>query len=215
MPLCLVIYFIYHKNKMVEVINKRIKDFSKTADCIQTILIFLIALLVPTFLGQLIKEFFGAGSVITQNSQLIVGSVVNTALIVTAINIKGWKKIAGIITMPSISTILSGYVFKSASPYMVYMIPAIWLGNFALVYSYKLIMLSKEKNYILAGLVGIITKVLLIGAGFMILKLFNVFPEKLISTLQTAMTTTQLITATIGAIIGFGIYGLEKRKVKE
>ena len=117
--------------------------------------------------------------------------------------------------MPSISTILSGYVFKSASPYMVYMIPAIWLGNFALVYSYKLIMLSKEKNYILAGLVGIITKVLLIGAGFMILKLFNVFPEKLISTLQTAMTTTQLITATIGAIIGFGIYGLEKRKVKE
>ncbi len=210
-----MIYFIYHKNKMVEVINKRIKDFSKTADCIQTILIFLIALLVPTFLGQLIKEFFGAGSVITQNSQLIVGSVVNTALIVTAINIKGWKKIAGIITMPSISTILSGYVFKSASPYMVYMIPAIWLGNFALVYSYKLIMLSKEKNYILAGLVGIITKVLLIGAGFMILKLFNVFPEKLISTLQTAMTTTQLITATIGAIIGFGIYGLEKRKVKE
>ena len=210
-----MIYFIYHKNKMVEVINKRIKDFSKTADCIQTILIFLIALLVPTFLGQLIKEFFGAGSVITQNSQLIVGSVVNTALIVTAINIKGWKKIEGIITMPSISTILSGYVFKSASPYMVYMIPAIWLGNFALVYSYKLIMLSKEKNYILAGLVGIITKVLLIGAGFMILKLFNVFPEKLISTLQTAMTTTQLITATIGAIIGFGIYGLEKRKVKE
>lgn len=197
---------------MVEVINKRIKDFSKTVDCIQIILIFLIALLVPTFLGQLIKEVFGAGSVITQNSQLIVGSVVNTALIVTAINIKGWKKIAGIITMPSISTILSGYVFKSASPYMAYMIPAIWLGNFALVYSYKLIMLSKEKNYFLAGVVGIVTKVLIIGAGFMLLRLFNVFPEKLVTTLQTAMTTTQLITASIGAVIGFGIYELEKRK---
>ncbi len=200
---------------MVEVINKRIKDFSKTVDCIQTILIFLIALLVPTFLGQLIKEVFGAGSVITQNSQLIVGSVVNTALIVTAINIKGWKKIAGIITMPSISTILSGYVFKSASPYMAYMIPAIWLGNFALVYSYKLIMLSKEKSYILAGVVGIVIKVLLIGAGFMVLRLFNVFPAKLVTTLQTAMTTTQLITATVGAVIGFGIYGLEKRNIKE
>lgn len=207
-----MIYYIYHKNKMVEVINKRIKDFSKTVDCIQTILIFLIALLVPTFLGQLIKEVFGAGSIITQNSQLIVGSVVNTALIVTAINIKGWKKIAGIITMPSISTILSGYVFKSASPYMAYMIPAIWLGNFALVYSYKLIMLSKEKNYFLAGVVGIVTKVLIIGAGFMLLRLFNVFPEKLVTTLQTAMTTTQLITASIGSVIGFGIYELEKRK---
>lgn len=198
---------------MVEVINKRIKDFSKIVDCIQTILIFLIALLVPTFLGQLIKEFFGAGSVITQNSQLIVGSVVNTALIVTAINIKGWKKIVGIITMPSISTILSGYVFKSASPYMAYMIPAIWLGNFVLVYSYKLIMLSKEKNYILAGMVGIVTKVLIIGLGFMLLRLFNVFPEKLVTTLQTAMTTTQLITATIGSVIGFVIYKLEKKKI--
>jgi len=200
---------------MVEVINKRIKDFSKSVDCIQTILIFLISLLVPTFLGNLIKTVFGAGSVITQNSQIIVGSVVNTALIVTAINLKGWKKIAGIITMPSISTILSGYVFKSASPYMAYMIPAIWLGNFALVYSYKLIMISKEKNYILASLVGIVTKVLIIGAGFMLLRVFNVFPEKLITTLQTAMTTTQLITATIGAAIGFGIYGLEKKSVKE
>ncbi len=200
---------------MVEVINKRIKDFSKSVDCIQTILIFLISLLVPTFLGNLIKTVFGAGSVITQNSQIIVGSVVNTALIVTAINLKGWKKIAGIITMPSISTILSGYVFKSASPYMAYMIPAIWLGNFALVYSYKLIMISKEKNYILASLVGIVTKVLIIGAGFMLLRAFNVFPEKLITTLQTAMSTTQLITATIGAAIGFGIYGLEKKSVKE
>ena len=210
-----MIYFIYHKNKMVEVINKRIKDFSKTADCIQTILIFLIALLVPTFLGQLIKEFFGAGSVITQNSQLIVGSVVNTALIVTAINIKGWKKIAGIITMPSISTILSGYVFKSASPYMVYMIPAIWLGNFALVYSYKLLMLAKEKNYFLAGIVGVITKVIIIASGFMILKAFNVFPAKLVNTLQIAMTTTQAITALIGVIVASGIYGLEKKSIKD
>lgn len=51
---------------MVEVINKRIKDFSKTIDIIQTILFFLIALLVPTFLGNLIKIVFGAGSVVTR-----------------------------------------------------------------------------------------------------------------------------------------------------
>ena len=132
---------------MESIINKRVKDFSKNADLIQTISIFLLALLVPTFLGQLIKNIFGAQSIITQNSQLIVGSIVNTALIMSAINLKGWKKILGVVTMPSISTILSGYVFKSASVYMVYMIPAIWVGNFALVYAYKLIMLSKEKHY--------------------------------------------------------------------
>lgn len=197
---------------MESIINKRVKDFSKTVDLIQTIAIFLLALLVPTFLGQLIKTIFGAQSIVTQNSQLIVGSIVNTALIVTAINLKGWKKVLGVVTMPSISTMLSGYVFKSASVYMVYMIPAIWIGNFVLVYAYKWIMLSKEKHYFLAGVMGIVAKVLVIAGGFMLLKAFNIFPAKLVTTLQTAMTTTQLITATIGTFIAFGIYKLEKNK---
>jgi len=200
---------------MESIINKRVKDFSKNADLIQTISIFLLALLVPTFLGQLIKNIFGAQSIITQNSQLIVGSIVNTALIMSAINLKGWKKILGVVTMPSISTMLSGYVFKSASVYMVYMIPAIWIGNFVLVYMYKLLMLSKEKHYFLAGIVGVITKVIIIASGFMILKAFNVFPAKLVNTLQIAMTTTQAITALIGVIVASGIYGLEKKSIKD
>lgn len=194
---------------MESVINKRVKDFSKDVDLVQTITIFLLALLVPTFLGQLIKTTFGAESIITQNSQIIVGSVVNTALIMAAINLKGWKKVLGVVTMPSVSTMLSGYVFKSASVHMVYMIPAIWIGNFVLVYAYKLIMLSKERNYFFAGIAGVLAKVIVIAAGFMILKAFNIFPEKLITTLQTAMTTTQLITASIGAFIAFGIYKME------
>ncbi len=197
------------------IINKRITDFSKATDTIQTILIFLIALLVPTFLGEILNKVFGATSVIATNSQLIIGSIVNTALVVTAINLKGWKKIIGVVTMPSISTILGGYVFKSASVYMVYMIPAIWLGNFALVYSYKAILLGKQKNYFLAGIVGIIIKVAIIFTSFNILNLFGIFPEKLVSTLQTNMGAVQAITATIGVVIAFVIYELEKRKNKE
>lgn len=199
---------------MEQAINKRVKDFSKTSDTIQTILIFLLALLVPTFLGNIINNIFGKTSVIAQNSQIIVGSIVNTALIISAINLKGWKKILGVVTMPSISTILSGYVFKSASVYMVYMIPAIWIGNFVLIYAYKWIMLAKEKNYFLAGIIGIITKVLVIAGGFMLLKAFGIFPDKMVNTLQTAMTTTQLITASIGTVIAFIIYFIENKVVK-
>ena len=197
------------------IINKRITDFSKVTDTIQTILIFLIALLVPTFLVEILNKVFGATSVIATNSQLIIGSIVNTALVVAAINLKGWKKIIGVVTMPSISTILGGYVFKSASVYMVYMIPAIWLGNFALVYSYKAILLGKQKNYFLAGIVGIIIKVAIIFASLNILNLFGIFPEKLVSTLQTNMGAVQAITATIGVVIAFVIYELEKRRNKE
>ncbi len=196
------------------VINKRITDFSKTTDIIQTIVIFLVALLVPTFLAQLIQKIFGATSVIASNSQLIVGTIVNIALVTTAINLKGWPKILGVVTMPSISTVLSGYVFGTASTYMVFMIPAIWVGNFALVYAYKFIMLNKNKNYFLAGVIGIIVKVAIIFAFFEILNVFGVFPEKLVSNLQTAMSTTQLITATLGVVLSFIIYRIEKSKTK-
>ena len=193
------------------VINKRVRDFSKGIDIMQTILIFLIALLVPTFLGGLLSKIFGTTSVISTNSQLIVGTIVNAALVTSAINLKGWAKILGVVTMPSISTILSGYVFGTASVYMVYMIPAIWIGNFALIYSYKLLMLGKNKHYFLAGVVGIVVKVAIIFALFNIINLFGVFPEKLIENLRNAMGLTQLITATLGVIVAFVIYKLEKK----
>lgn len=115
--------------------------------------------------------------------------------------------------MPSISTILSGYVFGTASVYMVYMIPAIWLGNFVLIYAYKFILLGKKKNYFLAGVVGIIAKVLVIFCAFELLNLFGIFPTKLVSNLQTAMGMTQLITASTGMLIAFAIYQVEKRKL--
>ena len=162
---------------MEEIINKKIAGFSKVTDIVQTILIFLIALLVPTFLGEIISNVFGAQSVIAKNSQIIIGSIVNTALVVTAINLNGWLKILGVVTMPSISTILSGYVFGSASTYMVYMIPAIWLGNFALVYLYKLLLLDKNMNYFFTGVIGVIVKVAIIFLSFNVLNLFNIFPE--------------------------------------
>lgn len=197
------------------VLNKTMYDFSKKADLIQAIIIGLIAFLVPTFLAQLINAIFGAQSIVATNSQIIVGSIVNSALIFSAINVKGWKKIIGVVTMPSISTILSGYVFKSASVYMVYMIPAIWVGNFVLIYAYKLIMLEKNKNYFLAGVVGIIAKVLVIFGCFEILNLFNIFPDKLVANLQKAMGLTQLITASIGTLIMFIVYQIEKKKLTD
>ena len=197
---------------MEAILKQTTRDFSKTSERIQTIIIAMLGLLVPTFLAQLIKVIFGAQSIITNNSQLIVGSVVNTVLVVCALNLKGWSKTAVVITMPSISTILSGYVFKSASVYMVWMIPAIWLGNFALIFAFKYIMLAKEKNYLLAAILGVICKVLIIFAFFTILKLFNVFPDKLVSNLQTAMSLTQLITAVFGCIIAYGIYKVEDVK---
>ena len=70
------------------VINQKVREFSKQTDIIQTVIIFLVAFLVPTFLGSLITNVFGKTSVIATKSQLIVGSIVNVALILTALNLK-------------------------------------------------------------------------------------------------------------------------------
>lgn len=198
----------------VKTMEQSVSDFSKKSEIIQTILIWILALVVPTFLGSLIKEVFGATSVIAQNSQIIVGTIVNTLLILSALNLKGFWKIAAVVTAPSVSTILSGFVFKSASVYMAYMIPAIWVGNFALIYAYKLIMLAKKKNYFLAGVVGIVVKVAVIFGAFSLLNVFGIFPEKLVANLSAAMSTTQAITATLGVIISSAIYAVEKKMAK-
>jgi hypothetical protein len=198
-----------------KVINRRVRDYSKGVDIIQTIILFLLALLVPTFLGEILTKVFGSTSMIATNSQIIIGTIVNMSLILAAINLKGWTKIIGIVTMPSIATILGGYVFGTSSVVMVYMIPAIWIGNFVLIYSYKLLMLSKNKNYFIAGIVGIVLKVLVIFGIFNILNLFNIFPEKMVTMLQTSMGLTQLITASLGAILTSIIYYIEKKTDKE
>ena len=199
-------------------VNEEKINNKKLVSIIETIIIGILTFLVPTFMGQLIKSTIGEQTVLINTlntTQLITGSIVNTLLILSALNLKGWKQIIPVVTMPSISTILSGYVFKSASPFMCYMIPFIWIGNFALIYAFKYITLNKNKAYPLSAIVGIITKVLIIFASFEILKAFNVFPAKIVSNLETAMGLTQLITASIGSIIGYGIYKVEKTKINK
>ena len=88
------------------VLSKSMKDYSRGIEIIQLILIGIVTLFVPTFLAKLLASAFGVNSFIASNSQIIVGSIVNTALIIYAININGWKKFRGIITLPSISAIL-------------------------------------------------------------------------------------------------------------
>jgi len=194
------------------VMKKAVRDFSKTADIIQTLVIFLVALIVPTFLGQLLKIIFPATSIVVTKSQLIIGSIVNTALIIAALNFKGWTKILGVITMPSIATVFSGYVFSTASTLMSWMIPGIWIGNFVLVFVYKFFYVSKKRYYFLVGIVGTVLKAYIIFGSFYAVKLFGVFPDKMIPNLSQAMGMTQVITATIGMFLAFLIYKIEMKK---
>jgi len=75
------------------VLSQNMRDYSKAMEVLQIVLIAISALIIPTFLANLLNVIFGQNSWISSHSQIIVGSIVNISLIVTAINIKGWKKI--------------------------------------------------------------------------------------------------------------------------
>ncbi len=191
---------------------------SKAGEIIEMLCICLGVFLIPLFLPKLLTIVFGKTSVIASNSQYVVGSVVNTLLIIAGVNAKGWKKVLGIVTLPSISALFGGLVLKASSVYTMYMIPAIWIGNFAIIYLYRYLFVKKNLNYIVTSAIAIITKCAVIYAGFNLLVLVNIVPNgsKVFTSLNIAMGMNQLVTATIGAVIAFGIImTMKSKKVSE
>ena len=186
-------------------LNEVVHPLSKKFEIIQWIILSIFIFLVPMIVPQLLSTIFGTTSWVATHSQYVVGTIVNTVLVTTAINVKGFRQISGLITLPSISAIGSGLIFKSASIYTVYMIPAIWAGNFMFVYLYRNLFVHKKANYILTSIVSILAKVAIIYAFFRVLALVSNIPNPMFVALNLSMGINQLITATVAAMIGFGI----------
>ena len=202
---------------MEQVVNKRVYELSKAGEIIQTILIILGALLVPAVVPQFLQLVFGKTSVIASNSQIIVGSIVNTALIMAGLNLKGWRKLVLIATLPSLSAVGSGYIFGNLTKVTLFMIPGIWLGNFSLIILMKYLYASKNINYAISAVISIAIKVALIIGVLNIWMALSVLPNQgpVANTLKNTMGLTQLITASIGAIISILIIklGFKKRAI--
>lgn len=188
-------------------LNQVIHPLSKKAEIVQWILLSISIFLVPMIIPKLLNAILGVSHPIAANSQYIVGTIVNTTLIFAAMNARGWKQIIGLITLPSISAMGSGLIFKSASIYTVYMIPAIWIGNFTFVYLYKKLVVEKKFNYILSSIIAVLAKAGIIYAVFRVFTLTSIIPGagKIFTALNVSMGMNQIITASIAAVIGLAI----------
>lgn len=178
---------------MTKVLKKQLVDTNKLTDVIVTLLIMVGAFLVPTFLAKIIP--------LGKYQQIVVGTIVNTALIMTALYTKGSIKTIFIATLPSMSNILGGFLFAPMTLYAKLMIPAIILGNFAFILIYKALYVNKKTNYIASAIIAIISKVAIIYAGFSIMNAAMSLPTMVQTTLNTSMGITQLITATCGSVL--------------
>lgn len=203
---------------MEQLINKKVCELSKVGEIVQIIFIILGALLVPAVVPQSLQLIFGKNSVIASNSQIIVGSIVNTALIIAGVNVKGWRKLILIATLPSLSAVGSGYIFSNLTKVTIFMIPGIWLGNFSLMMLMKYLYANKKINYIVSAAISIVAKVAIIFGVLNIWMVTSVLPSQgaVATTLRNTMGLTQLITASIGAVISMLIIklGFERKSEK-
>ncbi|MBD3355333.1 hypothetical protein GF361_05095 [Candidatus Woesearchaeota archaeon] len=137
--------------------------------------------------------------------QIVVGVLVNTMLIVAALNLKG-AKLLPVILVPSLGVLTRGIIFGPFTIFLVYMIPFIWIGNAILVYAFKWLKLHLNWNYALTLGIGSAVK-----AGFLFLSALVMYKLGFVPVIfLTAMGLVQLITALIGGIMAFGFHETKK-----
>lgn len=192
---------------MTKVLKQQLVDTKKVTDVIITLLIMVGAFLVPTFLAKIIP--------LGKYQQIVGGTIVNTALIMTALYTRGNIKTIFIATLPSMSNILGGFLFTPMTLYAKIMIPAIIIGNFAFMFIYKAMYVNKKANYIVSAIGAIVLKVAIIYAGFCAMNALMDLPQKVQTTLNTSMGVTQLITATCGSILALTIMSSVKMCTKK
>lgn len=133
--------------------------------------------------------------------QLLVGTVVNM-LLAWLVMIDGDKRMRWAAMIPSTAAVLHGVLFGAFTPFLVYMLPVIWLGNWVYMWVWG----TELKGIVrIVGSAGIKAAILWLAAvGFYQLR---IIPLPMVM----AMGVAQLVTATGGGLLAVG---LEKIRVK-
>lgn len=177
-----------------KVINLQDYKLSYRTELFEIVLYTIVAFFLPLMVGH---------------PQIVVGVLVNTLLITSALNVKGYKLLP-IIIAPTLGALSRGVLFGPFTIFLVYMIPFIWIGNTILVYAFKWLNLNKKINYWITLLIGSITKAAFLFAIAYLLVSMNVLPALFL----TAMGIFQFYTAILGGIIAFGFQKTKKKLLK-
>lgn len=135
-----------------------------------------------SFLGFLIPFLIG-------HPQLLVGVAVNALLIRSALSMPE-KMAFPIIFSPSIGVLARGLLFGPLTVFVVYLMPAIWVGNLIILTAFKM-KVKHNINYGLALLAGSAVKAGLLYSVAYVLYSANVIPALLLP----AMGVMQFATA--------------------
>lgn len=138
--------------------------------------------------------------------QIVVGVLVNSLLITSALNVKG-AKLLPVIIAPTLGALSRGVLFGPFTVFLLYMIPFIWVGNSILVFAFKWLNLDKKVNKWVTLVIGSAVKAgFLFGIAYLLVSL-NVLPIMFL----TAMGLFQWYTAILGGILALGFQSAKKK----
>lgn len=175
-----------------KLLNKQDYKLNNISENFEMIIYSSLAFFIPFFLGH---------------PQWFVGIIVNMSLVLCALNLRTWK-ILPVIILPSIAVLSRGIIFGTFTPFLLYMIPLIWVGNFLLVIIIKQLVIKNKINQFLSLIIGAISKssLLFISAFFFVS--LEVLPFIFLS----SMGIIQFYTAFSGGLIALGIQKIKKNK---
>jgi hypothetical protein len=134
-------------------------------------------------------------------NQLFIGSAVNFLLALAAFRMSSMWKILPIVVVPTIGAYVSGIVFGSATNFLLYFIPAIWLGNYVYVR-----MLKQNGKAVGVAYASLVKSALLFAVALVL-----VYAAVVPSLFLVAMGPLQLVTALIGGAAGMFAAGRIRR----
>ena len=138
---------------------------------------------------------------ILRHPQLLVGIMVNFALIIAAVNVRGWNKVLPLIVLPSIAATVGGFLFGSFTIYLMYLIPVIWVGNATLVFVMKYLYAVRQLSYLMVVPIASVLKMMILYSVTFILVFIGVLPNMFL----TVMGLMQMTTALVGGFIVYPI----------
>lgn len=164
-----------------ETFQTKTLDLTKIQELVEIFLLSTISFAVPFFIGH---------------PQLVVGILVNAALIRSAFSLDG-KKLLTMILFPSLGVLARGLIFGPFTVFLMYFIPFIWLSNSILVFSMKYLMIKKEINYSISLFLSSLVKTLSLFIPAFILVKSQTVPNLFLQ----SMGIIQFITAVGGGVL--------------
>lgn len=131
--------------------------------------------------------------------QLLTGTLVNCFLIL-GIKFVDKKNHLIIAIMPSVAAVSNGLIFGKFTPFLVFFLPFICLGNFVLIKS--IIYLKDKLPLSFSVIFGVILKTIILYFSALIYLKFNLVPGIFL----TVMGVFQLITGFVGGLITLIIF---------